>query len=57
LDSWQQLQQFLQQHGDRLNFLNVVALVTHAAALQQVCMCLRFWLPLPLGLSDSEAST
>lgn len=39
LDSWQQLQQFLQQHGARLNFLNVVALVTHAAALQQVCCC------------------
>lgn len=39
LDSWQQLQQFMQQHGDRLNFLNVVALVAHAAALQQVCAC------------------
>jgi hypothetical protein len=37
LDAWPQLQEFV-QHGAHLNFLNVVALVTRAAALQQqVC--------------------
>jgi hypothetical protein len=36
LKTWQQLQQFVQEHGDQLNFLNVVGLVTRAAALQQV---------------------
>lgn len=37
LDAWQQLQEFVQQHGAELNFLNVVTIVTRAAALQQVC--------------------
>jgi hypothetical protein len=36
LDSWQQLQQFVQQYGPSLNFLNVVAVTTRAAALAQV---------------------
>lgn len=37
LDAWPQLQEFVQQHGAQLDFLNVVTLVTRAAALQQVC--------------------
>jgi hypothetical protein len=36
LESWQQLQAFLQQHVPSLNFLNVVALVSQAAALQVI---------------------
>lgn len=36
LTTWAQLQGFVQQHGERLNFLNVVALVTRATAVQQV---------------------
>lgn len=36
LNSWQQLELFVQQHANNLNFLNVVLLVTRAAALQQV---------------------
>lgn len=36
LSSWQEVQEFVQAHAERLNFLNVVALVTQAAAVQQV---------------------
>lgn len=36
LTSWQQLQDFLQQHSSSMNFLAVTALASQAAAVHQV---------------------
>lgn len=51
--TWQQLGQFLQQHGPSLNFLNVVALVLQAAAVAHQQVSGRAGLGLWVGmLSD-----
>lgn len=58
LDAWPQLQEFVQQHGAQLNFLNVVTLVTRAAALQQVCVdCVLTGLALEVGMLRHKHKT